>query len=109
MEGERWGTVGERTVSGGCDPQVHLFDHLSSLVVHTQVRPFRPFQLESGIRCPPQRKRFLPRSNVKADGPAVQVYQLRGKARDSLCQPGWSQYVTTSGNWSFRKSVPMRF
>src|ERR1035441_10717958 len=27
--GNGGGTEGERTVSGGCDPQVYLFDHLS--------------------------------------------------------------------------------
>src|ERR1039457_3045929 len=33
--GKGGGTEGERTVSGGCDPQVYLFDHLSGLVFRT--------------------------------------------------------------------------
>ena len=30
---KRGGTVGARTVSGGCDSQVYLFDHLSALAI----------------------------------------------------------------------------
>src|ERR1039457_5388463 len=43
--GHGGGTEGERTVSGGCDPQVYLFDHRSALVFLTNEKtsPQIPF------------------------------------------------------------------